>query len=56
MTSAAQPPLWADGWEKEADRKTGRDPDEQAFLDLHAPRAEGGGRLIVEVPIVLEVL
>ena len=33
-----QPPLWPDGWEAEADRKAGIDPDEQAHLDLHAPR------------------
>ena len=35
-----QPPLWADGWEAEADAKAGIDPDEQAHRDLHAPRPE----------------
>lgn len=53
-----QPELWHDGWETEADRKAGLDPDEQAFVDLHGPQQSPSGhiRLVQRVDVVLEVL
>ncbi|MFD6363797.1 hypothetical protein ACFWFX_28735 [Streptomyces roseolus] len=35
--TATQFELWSDGWEQEADRRAGIDPDEQAARDLHDP-------------------
>ena len=48
-----QPPLWAEGWEAEADAKNGHrlTADEQAFLDLHGPApADPPSRPIEDVP------
>ena len=50
-----QPELWHDGWETEADKKAGLDPDERAFVDIHGPQP-AAYRHVQRVDVVLEVL
>ena len=50
-----QPELWHDGWETEADRKAGLDPDEQAFVDIHGPQP-AAYRHVQLVKLALDVL
>ena len=47
--------LWTDGWEAEADRKAGLDPDERAFVDIHGPQP-AAHRHVQLVKLALDVL